>query len=69
MAMGATVHPSLVSLIVRQLPRPLLSALDAWSHRVARRRAAERQRKWEQRKAGAGKPEAGIPYQLKPWRD
>jgi hypothetical protein len=50
MAMGATVHPSLVSLIVRQLPRPLLSALDAWSHRVARRRAAERQRKWAQRR-------------------
>ena len=70
--MGTAVQTSLVSILVQQLPGPLLKALDAWSHRVARRRAAERQRLWLQRKAATGAPQqppAAEVYHLKPWRD
>lgn len=66
--MGAAVQTSVVSTLVQQLPRPLLRLLDAWSHRVARRRAEERQRRWLQRKAVAQQT-AGEVYHLKPWRD
>lgn len=66
--MGATVQTSLVSQLVQALPRPLLRALDAWSHRVAQRRARERQLKWLQRKAATA-AEPAVKYQLKPWRD
>lgn len=64
--MGAFVQPSLVSLLVRQLPGPVLRALDAWSGRIARRRWEERQRRWQQRQAPVEEP---IAYHLKPWRD
>ena len=68
--MTAVVHPTLVSQVVRHLPAPLLRALDAWSYRVARRRAELRQRRWAERQAAAAKaPEAPINYQLTPWRD
>ena len=68
--MGTVVHPSLVSQVVQHLPAPLVRALDAWSHRLARRRAAERQRKWLERRANAHKAvEPPIRYHLKPWRD
>lgn len=66
--MGASVHPSLVSQVVRHLPSPLLGLLDAWSHRIARRRAAQRQRKWLQRKAAIAADPA-TKYRLQPWRD
>ena len=68
--MGALVHPSLLSVLVRQLPGPVLRALDAWSRRVARRRWEQRQQKWQQRQALAAAPaDSTIPYRLKPWRD
>lgn len=68
--MGALVQPSLVSLLVRQLPGPVLRVLDAWSRRTARRRWEERQRKWQQRQAPAAAPaEQPIAYHLRPWRD
>ena len=68
--MGAAVHPSLVSMVLRQLPRPVLRVLDAWSRRVARRRWEQRQLKWQRRKAPAAVPvDGGVQYQLKPWRD
>ena len=68
--MGALVHPSLVSVLVRQLPGPVLRALDAWSRRVAKRRWEQRQRKWQQRHAVTTAPaDSTIGYQLKPWRD
>ena len=66
--MGAIVHTSLIGQIVRHLPSPVLNMLDAWSLRVARRRAQQRQRKWLQRKAAAAAPAAAA-YHLKPWRD
>ena len=70
--MAAIVHAGLVSQLVQRLPAPLLKMLDAWSHRVARRRAQRRMLKWQQRKAAATVQPAlvaGVPYHLKPWRD
>lgn len=68
----AAIHTDRVSQLVRQLPAPLLKWLDAWSHRVARRRAQQRMLKWQQRQAAAKAQPAfvlGVPYHLKPWRD
>lgn len=67
--MGAAVHGSLVSQLLQVLPGPLLSVLDAWSHRVARRRAQQRQQKWLRRQAGRGAQPQPVRYHLKPWRD
>jgi hypothetical protein len=65
--MGASVHP--LSLVIRHLPAPLLAVLDAWSHRLARRRWQQRQQRWQQRQAGPAAAEQPIAYRLKPWRD
>ena len=54
--MPASLHNNLIVLahgMVRSLPRPVLRALDAWSHRVARQRALKRQQKWQQQKLAA----------------
>jgi hypothetical protein len=67
--MGALVHPSLVSLLLRLLPGPALRALDTWSQRAARRRWEQRQRKWRRGKEIAVAPVESIDYHLKPWRD
>ena len=56
--------------VLHWLPQWLLRALDAWSHRVAQRRARERQRRWLARRAKpAQAPVAPAVYHLKPWRD
>ena len=59
-----------MTAVVHFLPQPLLRVLDAWSHRIAQRRARERQRKWLARVA---KPVVAAPtlaeYRLRPWRD
>lgn len=39
---------------LRLLPVPLRAALDAWSYRVAQRRARERRQRWLQRSAATG---------------
>ncbi len=66
----SAVHPqTLVSQLVRALPAPLVNLLDAWSHRIARRRAQQRQRKWLQRKAAQAAATPAATYHLKPWRD
>lgn len=67
--MGAVVHPSLVSQVVRHLPAPLLKLLDGWSSAVARRRWQQRQQKWQQRKAATMAAAPAAAYHLKPWRD
>ncbi|NNU44685.1 hypothetical protein [Ramlibacter montanisoli] len=67
--MGAVVHPSLVSQVVRHLPAPLLNLLDAWSSALARRRWQQRQLKWQQRKAATVAAAPAASYHLKPWRD
>ena len=51
--MGATLQPSLLSQLMRHLPRSLLNVLDAWSRRVARRRWERRQQLWLRRKDAA----------------
>lgn len=69
--MTASLHNTLIVVVtqaIRGLPAPVRKALDAWSARVARRRALERQRKWQQQKAAAATP-APAAYHLKPWRD
>jgi hypothetical protein len=68
--MTASLHNSLILLagqLVRGLPAPVKRALDAWSLRVARRRALQRQLKWQQKKNGG--TAATAVYHLKPWRD
>ena len=70
--MPASLHNTLILLahqVVRSLPAPVLGALDAWSHRVARRRALKRQQKWQRQKAAKAGAAATAVYHLKPWRD
>ena len=67
--MGAVHTNTLVSQVLHALPGPLLNLLDAWSHRVARRRAQQRQQKWLQRKAAKTPAAPVAAYHLKPWRD
>jgi len=71
--MSASLHNSLILLaqqVVRSLPTPVRSALDAWSYRVARRRALKRQQQWQRQKAATAAPAvATAAYHLKPWRD
>lgn len=49
--MSATARPSVLVQLLRALPRPVREALDAWSYRIAQRRARQRQQRWAQRKA------------------
>ena len=70
--MPATLHSSLIVAahqVVRNLPEPVLRALDAWSHRVARRRALKRQQKWQRQKLAQASAATTAVYHLKPWRD
>jgi hypothetical protein len=60
----ASLHTMLFFLsrqVIRSLPVPVLRALDAWSHRVARRRALERQRRWQQQRLAAQADRASHP--------
>jgi DNA-directed RNA polymerase specialized sigma24 family protein len=71
--MTASLHNTLIVMVfqaVRVLPAPVRRALDAWSHRTARRRALQRQRKWQQQKNAAAHPATDTPmFHLEPWRD
>jgi hypothetical protein len=40
--MTTRVHPSWVSQVLSHIPARVLTALDAWSYRVARKRAERR---------------------------
>jgi hypothetical protein len=62
--MGTAASASWLSLALRHLPAPLLTALDAWSWRVARERLDKRRRA-----ATAAAPPDEIRYTPKPWRD
>ena len=57
----------MMTMVIHLLPQWVLRTLDGWSHRVAQRRARERQRKWLARRAPVTQP-AQV-YHLKPWRD
>ncbi len=54
------MNSSVVVQVVRVLPAPLLRLLDAWSYRVAQRRARARQEQWTRRQAA--KPATPLPY-------
>jgi hypothetical protein len=59
----------MMTAVIHFLPQWVLHTLDGWSHRVALRRAQERQRKWLARTGrGLPAPSATV-YHLKPWRD
>ena len=45
--MVVLVHTSRLTQALKQLPAPLLRALDRWSEGLARRKSQERQRAWE----------------------
>ena len=51
--MPATASSGVVGQLIQRLPSRLLVALDAWSHRVARKRHQERMRKWQARQLAA----------------
>jgi len=40
--MATTAQPGRLTQLVRRLPKPVLEVLDAWSYRVAVRRAERR---------------------------
>jgi DNA-directed RNA polymerase specialized sigma24 family protein len=71
--MTASLHNTLiltVSQALRALPTPVRRALDAWSYRTARRRALQRQRKWQQQKSAAATAATATPmFQLETRRD
>jgi hypothetical protein len=68
--MGALLVPGLVSSVIGLMPARVLRMLDAWSHRRAQQRAAQRRQQWlKARSAPAAVPSAKIEYHLKPWRD
>lgn len=52
--MNMVLQPSSISRLLRHLPASLVKVLDAWSYKVAQRRAQQRQRKWLARKAASG---------------
>ena len=54
--MNTMVQGSWVAQVLRHLPAPLVKVLDAWSYRVARKRAQQRQQKWLARQAAAQQP-------------
>ena len=49
--MAAAARTNWIGLLLRGLPGPLHRMLDAWSHRVALRKARERQARWAARQA------------------
>ena len=54
--MATTASTGVVSHLIQRLPNRLLAALDAWSHRRARKRHRERMRKWQARQPMASTP-------------
>jgi hypothetical protein len=53
--MAAIASTGFVGQLIRQVPGPLLRALDAWSHRIARRRYEERMRRWQELKLASAR--------------
>jgi hypothetical protein len=65
--MTTLVQTSLLSQVLSRMPSRLLRALDAWSHRVALRRAERRRLAQSARQGRAAAVIAQ--YKLRPWRD
>jgi hypothetical protein len=53
-----------VGQLLRKLPAPVITLLDAWSARKARDKVQARRLKARHRRIAAP-----VPYQPKPWRD
>jgi hypothetical protein len=64
--MMATASPGFIGQVIRSLPGPLLRALDAWSHRLARRRHEERMRRWQQLRVAQSTPAQAANGQVQP---
>ena len=61
--MAALAQRNWLTQVFRLIPARLHVALDAWSYRVAQKRA-------QQRREAAQRPAtAPIAYKLRPWRD
>lgn len=65
--MTTFVQTSWVTQVLRLMPSRVLTALDAWSYRVALKRAERRRLAESARKGRAAAIIAQ--YKLKPWRD
>jgi hypothetical protein len=62
--MAALARSSWLTLALGLMPTRLHKALDAWSYRIAQKRAHERRLAAQPRTAAAP-----IDYKLRPWRD
>ncbi|MBI5278839.1 MAG: hypothetical protein HY854_20570 [Burkholderiales bacterium] len=60
---------SYLSRVIELLPRRLRESLDAWSQRVAQRRAQARRRRGERRVVPLPPVVIGRAYLPHPWRD
>ena len=67
--MVATAPTPLVSQVLHLLPGRLVKALDAWSHRVAQRRAAARRLIGLRKTHPLPPVVSGWPALPHPWRD
>jgi hypothetical protein len=65
--MATLARPHFMTQVLRLMPERLLTALDAWSYRVARRRAERRRLAISARQARAAA--VAAQYKLQPWRD
>jgi hypothetical protein len=59
--MTTMVHPGMLSQVLRLIPSRVVAALDAWSYRVALRRAEARRMASKARKARAAAKIAQSP--------
>jgi hypothetical protein len=64
--MVTMVQTSLLRQVLRLMPARVITMLDAWSYRVARKHAERRRLAASGQKTG---PWAAIHYKLKLWRD
>jgi hypothetical protein len=71
--MVAQLHSAWVGSLLAHMPGPVLTALNRWAERVARRRGALRRQAWLQRqqarRAVAPGSAPAPSYRLQPWRD
>lgn len=51
----ALAQTTLLTPVLRRLPSPLLAALDAWSYRIAQKRAQRRREAGKRASAATGK--------------
>lgn len=67
--MGAVIHTTRASAWLHFVPAPLLAVLDAWSQRVASRKAQARRLAQLRKTAPLPPVVTGPTYLPHPWRD